>query len=177
MILNSRILKTVLGYGLSLIEKITGVSFKKNNLTSIFNYLHISFNITTSGQPTRQQLDAIQSNGYKKIINLAPPIAENSLANEADLVADSGMDYINIPVDFSHPTEADFEQFVLHMQNQDSQKIWVHCAANMRVSCFIFKYRTAILGENLIDAEADLKKSGNPTKRGRILSTNQSQSS
>ena len=74
------------------------------------------------------------------------------------------MDYINIPVDFSHPTEADFEQFVLHMQNQDSQKIWVHCAANMRVSCFIFKYRTAILGENLIDAEADLKKIWQPNK-------------
>ena len=164
MIFNSRTLKTVLGYGLSLIEKITGVSFKKNNLTSIFNYLPISSNIATSGQPTAQQLVAIRSDGYQKIINLAPPIGENSLADEADLVADLGMDYINIPVDFSHPTEADFEQFVLHMQNQDSQKIWVHCAANMRVSCFIFKYRTAILDENLSDAEADLKKIWQPNK-------------
>lgn len=164
MIFNSRTLKTVLGYGLSLIEKITGVSFKKNNLTSIFNYLPISSNIATSGQPTAQQLVAIRSDGYQKIINLAPPIGENSLANEADLVADLGMDYINIPVDFSHPTEADFEQFVLHMQNQDSQKIWVHCAANMRVSCFIFKYRTAILDGNLSNAEADLKKIWQPNK-------------
>lgn len=164
MIFNSRTLKTVLGYGLSLVEKITGVSFKKNNLTSIFNYLPISSNITTSGQPTRQQLGAIQSDGYKKIINLAPPSGENSLADEAGLVTDLGIDYINIPVDFSHPTQADFEQFVLHMQNQDSQKIWVHCAANIRVSCFIFKYRTAILGENLIDAEADLKKIWHPNK-------------
>ena len=164
MISNSRTLKTVLGYGLSLIEKITGVNFKKNNLTSIFNYLPISSNIATSGQPTAQQLGAIRSDGYQKIINLAPPIGENSLANEADLVADLGMDYINIPVDFSHPTEADFEQFVLHMQNQDSQKIWVHCAANMRVSCFIFKYRTAILDGNLSDAEAELKKIWQPNK-------------
>lgn len=164
MIFNSRTLKTVLGYSLSLIEKITGVNFKKNNLTSIFNYLPISSNIATSGQPTAQQLGAIRSDGYQKIINLAPPIGENSLANEADLVADLGMDYINIPVDFSHPTEADFEQFVLHMQNQDSQKIWVHCAANMRVSCFIFKYRTAILGGNLSDAEAELKKIWQPNK-------------
>jgi protein tyrosine phosphatase (PTP) superfamily phosphohydrolase (DUF442 family) len=164
MIFNSRTLKTVLSYGLSLIEKITRVNFKKNNLTSIFNYLPISSNIATSGQPTAQQLGAIRSDGYQKIINLAPPIGENSLANEADLVADLGMDYINIPVDFSHPTEADFEQFVLHMQNQDSQKIWVHCAANMRVSCFIFKYRTAILGGNLSDAEAELKKIWQPNK-------------
>ena len=164
MIFNSRTLKTILSYGLSLIEKITRVNFKKNNLTSIFNYLPISSNIATSGQPTVQQLGAIRSDGYQKIINLAPPIGENSLANEADLVADLGMDYINIPVDFSHPTEADFEQFVLHMQNQDSQKIWVHCAANMRVSCFIFKYRTAILDGNLSDAEADLKKIWQPNK-------------
>lgn len=164
MIFNSRTLKTILSYGLSLIEKITRVNFKKNNLTSIFNYLPISSSIATSGQPTVQQLGAIRSDGYQKIINLAPPIGENSLANEADLVADLGMDYINIPVDFSHPTEADFEQFVLHMQNQDSQKIWVHCAANMRVSCFIFKYRTAILDGNLSDAEADLKKIWQPNK-------------
>ena len=164
MIFNSRTLKTILSYGLSLIEKITRVNFKKNNLTSIFNYLPISSSIATSGQPTVQQLGAIRSDGYQKIINLAPPIGENSLANEADLVADLGMDYINITVDFSHPTEADFEQFVLHMQNQDSQKIWVHCAANMRVSCFIFKYRTAILDGNLSDAEADLKKIWQPNK-------------
>ncbi len=50
------------------------------------------------------------------------------------------------------------------MQSHKDQKIWVHCAANLRVSCFIFKYRTAILGEDLSIAEADLNKIWRPNQ-------------
>ena len=162
MIFHPRTLKTVLGYGISLIEKYSGISFKKNKLTSIFNYLPINPNLSTSGQPTEQQLKSIQAAGYTKIINLAPTSAENALSNEAALVADLGMGYINIPVDFSNPTEQDFAQFVLQLKSHSNKKIWVHCAANMRVSCFIFKYRTAILGTNPNHAQADLRKIWQP---------------
>jgi len=162
MIFHPRTLKTVLGYGISLIEKYSGISFKKNKLTSIFNYLPINPNLSTSGQPTEQQLKSIQAAGYTKIINLAPTSAENALSNEAALVADLGMGYINIPVDFSNPTEQDFAQFVSQLKSYSNKKIWVHCAANMRVSCFIFKYRTAILGTNQNHAQADLRKIWQP---------------
>ena len=73
MIFNPRTLKTVLGYGVSLVEKYTGVSLKQNKLTSIYNYLPISDNLATSGQPTANQLIAIKAAGYTKIINLVPP--------------------------------------------------------------------------------------------------------
>lgn len=158
-----RTLQTVLGYSLTLVEKFTGINLKGNSLSSIFNYLQINPNLATSGQPTKSQLNAIQRGGYKRIINLAPPTAENSLPNEADVVAELGMDYINIPVDFSNPSEQDFEQFVAQMQSHSDQKIWVHCAANMRVSCFIFRYRTAILREEHLYAEADLRKIWQPS--------------
>jgi hypothetical protein len=79
MIFNPRTLKTVLGYGISLIEKYSGISFKKNKLTSIFNYLPINPNLSTSGQPTEQQLKSIQAAGYTKIINLAPTSAEKCI--------------------------------------------------------------------------------------------------
>jgi len=78
-------------------------------------------------------------------------------------VAELGMDYINIPVDFNNPREQDFEQFVWLMQSHSAEKIWVHCAANMRVSCFIFRYRTAILNEGPLHAEADLRKIWQPS--------------
>ena len=162
MIFNPRTLKTVLGYAISLLEKYTAISFKKNKLTAIFNYLPIAPNLATSGQPTEKQLKSIQAAGFSKIINLAPPATENSLKNEASLVASLGMDYINIPVDFSNPSHQDFEKFVSYIASYTEQKIWVHCAANMRVSCFIFKYRTAILDENHSDAEADLRKIWKP---------------
>ncbi|MDG2018861.1 MAG: protein tyrosine phosphatase family protein [Porticoccaceae bacterium] len=162
MTFNPRTLKTVLGYAVSLIEKYTGVSLKQNKLTSIYNYLPINPNLATSGQPTANQLNSIKAAGSTKIINLGPPAAENSLANEASILSKIGIDYISIPVDFGAPSEQDFQQFASHMQNHKDQKIWVHCAANMRVSCFIFRYRTAILGENLELAEADLRKIWHP---------------
>jgi protein tyrosine phosphatase (PTP) superfamily phosphohydrolase (DUF442 family) len=157
-----RTLKTVLGYALTRIEKFAGFSLKGNQLEAIFNYLPINSQLATSGQPTKHQLKSIQRAGYTKIINLAPISAENALCNEAALVTDLGMDYINIPVDFSNPSEQDFAQFVSQLKSQRNQKIWVHCAANMRVSCFIFKYRTAILGTNPNHAQADLWKIWQP---------------
>ena len=160
MIVDPRTFKTVLGYVLTRIEKFTGFSLKGSQLEAIFNYLPINSQLATSGQPTKNQLTSIQRAGYTKIINLAPTNVENALINEAALVADLGMDYINIPVDFKNPTEQDFAQFVSQLKG--NKKTWVHCAANMRVSCFIFKYRTAILGTNQNHAQADLRKIWQP---------------
>jgi len=159
-----RTIKTVLGYGLTRIEKITGIRFRGKSCDSVFNFLQINPNIATSGQPSKQQFKAIQQAGYKKVINLAPHDVENALANEAAVVADLGMDYINIAVDFNAPAEQDFDQFINHLHSYQSQKIWVHCAANMRVSSFIFRYRTAILGEDKQTAEDDLYKIWRPNK-------------
>ncbi len=157
-----RTFKTVLGYGLTRIEKLAGFSLRASQLEAIYNYLPISTQLATSGQPTTNQFSAIQRAGYSIIINLAPANVENALPNEAAVVASLGMDYINIPVNFSHPRQQDFEKFVSLLQRHSHQKIWVHCAANMRVSCFIFKYRTAILGTNQNHAQADLRKIWQP---------------
>ena len=157
-----RTFKTVLGYGLTRIEKLAGFSLRASQLEAIYNYLPISTQLATSGQPTTNQFNAIQRAGYSTITNLAPAHVENALPNEAAVVASLGMDYINIPVNFSHPRQQDFEKFVSLLQRHSHQKIWVHCAANMRVSCFIFKYRTAILGTNQNHAQADLRKIWQP---------------
>ena len=157
-----RTFKTVLGYGLTRIEKLAGFSLRASQLEAIYNYLPISAQLATSGQPTTNQFSAIQRAGYSIIINLAPANVENALPNEAAVVASLGMNYINIPVNFSNPSQQDFEKFVPLLQRHSHQKIWVHCAANMRVSCFIFKYRTAILGTNQNHAQADLRKIWQP---------------
>ena len=157
-----RTFKTVLGYGLTRIEKLAGFSLKASQLEAIYNYLPINAQLATSGQPTTNQFNAIQRAGYSIIINLAPANAENALRNEPAVVASLGMDYINIPIKFSNPSQQDFEKFVSLLQRHSHQKIWVHCAANMRVSCFIFKYRTAILGTNPNHSQADLRKIWQP---------------
>lgn len=69
---------------------------------------------------------------------------------------------MHIPVDFSKPTEQNFTDFVSSMQAASAQKTWVHCAANMRVSAFIYRYRCDVLGENKSTAKQALKQIWEP---------------
>ena len=145
-------LKSIVGYLKTLVGKYTFINVGKNRLSAIYNYQQYSEYLSTSGQPTEGQLALIQQSGVKTVINLAPHNAENSLPDEAGTVAELGMDYIHLPIHFIKPTEQDFQQFADYMGECEGKKIWVHCAANMRVSAFLYRYRRDIL--QLPEAEA-----------------------
>lgn len=59
------------------------------------------------------------------------------------------------------PQPADFERFTRMMDACASQKIFVHCAANMRVSAFVFLHRLR-QGADRAAAERDLEKIWEP---------------
>ena len=67
-----------------------------------------------------------------------------------------GMSYVHIPVDFKAPTSQDFRAFCRVMDAFDDRPVFVHCAANMRVSAFVFLYRVLSQQTDLADAERDL---------------------
>lgn len=96
------------------------------------------------------------------MINLAPHDAENSLQDEAATVNGLTMDYIHIPVNFFKPSERKFALFVDAMTESKNKKIWLHCAANMRVSAFLFRYRRDTLKESTATAKLDLAKIWQP---------------
>lgn len=127
-----------------------------------YNFVRIDERLTTSGQPTAKQLRSLPTQGIDTVINLAPHDAENALRNEADCLAALGMTYIHIPVDFKNPTEADFARFCQHMQALRDQPLHVHCAANMRVSAFIYRWRVQVLGEDATTAQRDLHRIWEP---------------
>jgi protein tyrosine phosphatase (PTP) superfamily phosphohydrolase (DUF442 family) len=110
-------------------------------LSDIYNFLAISDDLGTAGQPTAEQLAAIKAAGYDVVINLALGTTPRDLQNEANLVTGYGMDYIHIPVVFDQPTEADMTRFFDAMDENQDKKRFVHCIANMRVSAFVFLYR------------------------------------
>jgi protein tyrosine phosphatase (PTP) superfamily phosphohydrolase (DUF442 family) len=66
------------------------------------------------------------------------------------------MFYIHIPVDFKAPTTKDFRAFCRVMEAFSDQAVFVHCAANMRVSAFVFLYRVLRQGVPMSEAECDL---------------------
>ncbi len=98
----------------------------------------------------------IRAAGYEVIINLAMPTSPNAIPDEQNLVNSLGMSYLHIPVDFDAPSVNDFEAFSQAMTDLDGKKVFVHCAANMRVSAFVFLYRVLFLGINNSEAERDL---------------------
>lgn len=155
-------LKTVIGFLLTLIEKHTPLKLSQNSIDGIYNYLKVGQNITTSGQPTEEQFLLIRDKGYKTIINLAPRNTENSLPDEALLLSRLGLTYIHIPVNFKKPSDEDFETFSDSLNRLNLNETWIHCAANMRVSAFVYRYRCDVLHEDRNAAKNDLSKIWEP---------------
>lgn len=155
-------LKTIIGFLVTLLEKFTPLKLSKNTLEGIYNYLKVGGSFTTSGQPNEEQFAVIRDAGYKMVINLAPANVENSLSDEALLLSNLGLTYIHIPVNFKKPTSKDFQKFVESISSSNLDETWIHCAANMRVSAFIYKYRCEVLNEKPEDAKRDLKKIWEP---------------
>ncbi|WP_310487733.1 protein tyrosine phosphatase family protein [Chamaesiphon sp. VAR_69_metabat_338] len=110
-------------------------------LEQIAGFLPISDRLGTAGQPKSDAYPAIAAAGYQVVINLALTDSPNALPNEAEIASNLGLEYLHIPVIWDNPTLADFQAFANAMEAHRSQKIFVHCAANKRVSVFVYLYR------------------------------------
>jgi protein tyrosine phosphatase (PTP) superfamily phosphohydrolase (DUF442 family) len=129
-----------------------------DKLENIFNFLELSQAVATAGQPTESQLSSVKAAGYRSIINLAPGTHENALPNEREIVESLGIEYIHIPVRFDRPTIEDFDRFCDVMQSRQDRSIFVHCAANLRVSSFMYLYRRIYEGVTHETAQVEFAK-------------------
>ena len=135
---------------------------KSSDPATIYNWRRLDDRITTSGQPTEQQLADIHALGVRHIVNLGLHSHEKALPDEAASVSRLGMTYIHIPVDFQNPTDRDFEQFCSAMEQLNEVPVHVHCIANYRVSAFFYRYRRDVLGTDEAQARADMKEIWHP---------------
>ena len=162
--------KTVADFLQLTITRYTGINLMGEKLENIFNYLWLNDKVATGGQPTEKQLELVKNAGYQTVINLALPTSENALPDEKAVVESLGMTYINIPIDFNHPTEEEFDLFTETMQARQEEKIFVHCAANLRVSAFMYLYRTLYQNVSEETAKQDLNKLWQPNQTWQKLS-------
>jgi len=111
-------------------------------IAGIYNYRQADERIATSGQPSEDELAAIAGAGYAVILNLAlHDDPRYSLPDEAATVRALGVRYVHIPVQFTAPEEEDLLAFFDAMDRHRDARVWVHCAANKRVSSFLGLYR------------------------------------
>jgi protein tyrosine phosphatase (PTP) superfamily phosphohydrolase (DUF442 family) len=108
------------------------------------NVVPISATIVTSGQPTATSLAQLGAQGFVADIYLAPVTVDSAVPGEEDIVRKQGLDFVNIPIQFGKPTDADFQSFVAAMNRYKGRKVLVHCEVNMRASSMTFLYRTII---------------------------------
>ena len=111
------------------------------SIEKILNYIAISDKIGTSGQPTPNQFEEIAEAGFTTVINMAMPDSTNALPDEGGFVSEAGMNYFHMPVSFEDPTKKDLSLFLKLMKVTEGEKVWVHCALNMRVSAFMQHYQ------------------------------------
>ncbi len=123
-----------------------------NGIEEIYNFLKISNSVATAGQPTKKQFLAVSKSGYQVVVNLALPESLNALPDEQAVVEAQGMQYLHIPVIWESPTLKDIKRFFAVMETNSDKNVFVHCAANMRVSVFMYLYR--LIHKHISDQDA-----------------------
>lgn len=123
-----------------------------NQIEEIYNFLRLSDLVATAGQPTLTQFSLIKELGYQVVVNLALPESPNALPHEQAIVEAQGMQYIHIPVVWEKPSLEDIARFFNVMEAIADRPVFVHCAANKRVSAFMYLYR--LIHERLNDEQA-----------------------
>jgi protein tyrosine phosphatase (PTP) superfamily phosphohydrolase (DUF442 family) len=109
-------------------------------LSRILNHVQVDARIATSGALSEQAVGDIADAQYRHVIDLLPADNRFALAGEGALVERHGLTYRHIPIAFGAPSSEDFETFVQAMRSTRGEKVWVHCAANFRVTAFMALY-------------------------------------
>ena len=112
------------------------------------NTVEVSPRLVTSGQPDAQELRTLKARGFEAVIYLAPPTAHDAVADEPRIVGGQGLVFINLPMRFDDPTDADFDAFAALLKGLGERKVLVHCQINLRASSMVFLYRAIVLKDD-----------------------------
>jgi len=129
-----------------------------SNTYQVFDWLW------TSGQLSERDVLQLASLGVDVVVNLALPTSPNALAGEAELVANQGLVYVQIPVEWERPRVEQFVDFVGVLKAFSDRNVWLHCAMNMRVSAFVYLYRKLVLLEGEEGASFPMREIWRPNE-------------
>lgn len=132
--------------------------------SNILNFMQITENIASSGQPNESEFAAIVDARYDVVINLAMPNSENAIPSEGHLVTTNNMIYIHIPVPFDNPEFFHLRSFLKIMETFSDKKIWVHCVKNYRASAFLYHYLHKSRGFSITEAQKAILPSWEPNE-------------
>lgn len=127
----------------------------ETKLESIRHYRRLTPLLASAGQPEAGQLAWLPT-AFDCVINLARADSPHALPDEAQRLAELGLDYVHIPVDFRQPQLRDLAEFFQATETRTAQRLFVHCAYNWRASAFVFLYRVLREQADPAQARADM---------------------
>jgi protein tyrosine phosphatase (PTP) superfamily phosphohydrolase (DUF442 family) len=107
---------------------------------AIHNFRRLDERLATAGQPGDAQFRALAAAGCEAVINLHVNDPRWALPGEEALLAELGVDYHHLPVEFDAPGLGDYRRFEKLMDALGRRSTLVHCVANYRASCFCALY-------------------------------------
>lgn len=132
------------------------------DVSGLKNFVCIDERIGTSGQPSEAELHLVRAAGYEVLVNLGLLGQAYSLVDERASAEALGLEYHHLPVDFTAPAATDFVAFERTMLASLDKKVFVHCAANYRVSCFMALFGEKHLGWSREQADQHIQRVWTP---------------
>lgn len=133
-------------------------------LETVRNFQIVDDRLASAGQISYDQIPEIRERGYEVVVNLAIADEERN-GREGFHVAEEGLAYVHIPVDWEEPRVSDVRMFFDVMEANRDRNVFVHCFANMRASAFVYLYRSLVEGVPDEEARATLHAVWDPAEQ------------
>jgi protein tyrosine phosphatase (PTP) superfamily phosphohydrolase (DUF442 family) len=120
-------------------------------VSGVTNACQILPNVVTGGQPTAEQLKALKEAGGGIVLDLRDPM-EPRPVDEATLVRELGMEYINIPVRAGSLDDTTLGHILAVLRGAGDRTVFFHCGSGSRVGGALIPY--FILDQGLEEQDA-----------------------
>lgn len=138
---------------------------KRTNLISAQNFLWVSSDFCTGGQPTDQDLARLKKGGLRSVLNLQTVVEHPGVVREGVVARALGLKYVHLPVDSSRLNTKLGEDFLNIVSDESNRPLFVHCASANRVGALWILHRVVNDGWHLQEAEKEAEGIGLRSER------------
>lgn len=115
------------------------------------NACQILTNVITGGQPNAEQLRALKEAGGGVVLDLRDPM-EPRPVDEAGVVRQLGMEYVNIPVRAGALNDDTLDRILVVLRGAGERTIFCHCGSGNRVGGALIPY--LMLDQHMAEEDA-----------------------
>lgn len=144
---------------LALVLVWSGQESRPQELPPIRNFLQVTPEFCTGGQPRLEHMAKLKADGVKAVVNLRQP-GEHRAEEEKTAAEQAGLKYFNIPVSASDPQDEQVVEFLRVTDDPANRPMFIHCTAAVRVGAFWMIRRALRDGWTIEAARDEARKVG-----------------